>query len=141
MFPGGHIESSIRRTRPDLAYIPENLRVSAEEAGFLLEIDIYLQFGTRAEAEAIVKEVTALYEKHDIRNPLFVSSSVTGGGPDLRLVTLARDAADFYVENQRVTALLGDELQSRIQRMGTLARRVVYTHRMPRRDLRYRPSN
>ena len=136
-----HIESSIRRTRPDLAYIPENARVPVGEAGFLREIDVYLQFGTRTEAEAIVKEVTALYEEHDIRNTFLVSSSVTGSGPSLRFVSPARDAADFYVENQRVTALLGVELQSRLQRMGTLARRVVYTNRMIRRDLGYSPSN
>ena len=136
-----HIESSIRRTRPDLNYAPDDPRVPIAEASFLREIDIYLQFGVGAEAEEIVEQLAALYERHNIRNILFVTSRVTGSGPDLRFVTLARDAADFYSENQRVAELLGDELQSLIMQRGALSRRVDFANRTIRRDLKYQPSN
>ena len=136
-----HIESSIRRTRPDLNYAPDDPRVPIAEASFLREIDVYLQFGVGGEADAIVEQVKALYERHNVRNILFVSSLVTGSGPDLRFVIPARDAADFYAENQRVAELLGDDLQSLLMQMGALSRRVDYVNRTIRRDLGYQPSN
>ena len=134
-----HIESSIRRARPDLWFSPDNPRVPIAEATFVREIDVYLKFGTEPEAEEIVKQVLALYERRDVRNSLRGSSSVTGSGPDFRFVSFGKDAADFYAENQRVTELLGAELQSLLMRMGALSRRVEYTNRTIRRDLGYQP--
>ena len=64
---------------------------------------------------------------------------MTGSGPDFRFVSFGKDAADFYAENQRVTELLGAELQSLLMRMGALSRRVEYTNRTIRRDLGYQP--
>ena len=136
-----HIESSIRRTRPDLSYFPENPRVPVPEWGFLREIDIYLQFGVAAEATAIIQRVAEMYQEHDIRNPLIVTSGVAGSGPSLRIVLPARDAADSYAEAQRVAELMGGEFQTLVQRMGALSRRVVYTNRLIRRDLGYQPTN
>ena len=138
-----HIESSIRRTRPDLAHNPANPRIPIGEAGFLREVNFYVQFGAQQEAEAITQEVRALYEKHGIRTPRFVTSQVTGSGADLRIVIPARDAADFYTENQRENTLLGEEFQALnlAARMGTLCRRIEFANRTIRRDLGYQPSN
>ena len=47
-----HIESSIRRARPDLWFSPDNPRVPIAEATFVREIDVYLKFGTEPEGEA-----------------------------------------------------------------------------------------
>ena len=136
-----HIESSIRRTRPDLNYAPDSPRVPVAEASFIREIDLYLRFGTAADAEDVVKQVMALYGRHNVQNQVFVTSAVTGNGPDLRFVSFGRDAADFYAENQRVTELLGGDLQSLLNQMRTLTRRVGYVNRFIRRDLNYQPSN
>ena len=136
-----HIESSIRRTRPDLNYAVDAPRVPVAEASFIREIDLYLRFGAAPEAEGLVEKLFGLYEEHDVRNPVFVTSSVTGSGPDLRFVSFGLDAADFYAENQRVTALLGDDLQSVIMQLRSLTRRVEFVNRTIRRDLNYQPSN
>ena len=101
-----HIESSIRRTRPDLSYLPDNPSVPIAEAMFLREANLYLRFGTGDEAAEIIKEVGALFEKHNVRNGFFVTAQVTGSGPNLRVSVPARNAAEAFAENQRVIELL-----------------------------------
>lgn len=135
------ITSSVRRTRPELSYVPENPRVPIGEATFIRGIDIYLPVQRGGDAAAIIEQVRALYEQHDIRNTFFVTSSVTGSGPDLRISVPARDAADFYTEDQRVRALLGEELLALLGEMATISQRVEYANLTIRRDLRYQPGN
>jgi hypothetical protein len=134
------IDSSIRRTRPDLSYVPDNPRVAIGEVGFFREINIYLPFGSMAEAAGIITQVNALMKRHDIRNAYFVSASVVGNGPSLRIVTPARDAADFYAESQRQTATLGSEWQALSRQMGALATKIEFTNNIPRQDLAYTPN-
>ena len=124
-----------------MSHFPDNPRVPIAEATFLREADLYLRFGTEEEAVEIIGEVRALYEKHNVRNIFFVTSQVTGSGPDLRVTLPARDAADAYAENQRVTQLLGEELQGLAVRLGALCRRLEWVNRTIRRDLWYQPSN
>jgi len=135
-----NIESSIRRTRPDLSYLPDNPRIAIGDVGFIREINIYLPFGSRAEAARIITQVNALMRRHNIRNPFFVSMSVMGNGPALRIVTPARDAADFYAENQRQAATLGAEWRALGRQMGSLATKIEFTNNIPRRDLGYNPN-
>lgn len=134
-----HIESSIRRTRPDLNYDPDNPRLPIADATFIREIDVYLKFGAGPEFEALVGQLLALYERHDVRNISRVTASVTGSGPDFRFVGFGRSPSDFYAEDERVRELLGGELQSLLGQMGALTRRVEYINRTIRRDLGYQP--
>ena len=69
---------------------------------FLREANLYLWFGTAGDAAEIIKEVGALFEKHNVRNAFFVTAQVTGSGPDLRVSVPARNAAEAFAENQRV---------------------------------------
>ena len=107
-----HIESSLRRTRPDLSYLPDNPSVPIAEVMFLREANLYLRFGTAGDAAEIIKEIGALFEKHNVRNAFFVTAQVTGSGPDLRVSVPARNAAEAFAENQRVIELLGAEYQA-----------------------------
>jgi len=135
------ITSSVRRTRPELSYFPEDPRVPIAEVTFIRGIDIYLPVQRGGDAAAIIEQVRALYAQHDIRNPFFVTSNVTGSGPDFRIGIPARNAADSYTEDQRVRALLGEELQALLGAMATISHRVEYANLTIRRDMRYQPGN
>ena len=136
-----HIESSLRRTRPDLSYIPDNPRVPIAEATFIREANLYLRFGTAGDAAEVLEEMGALFEKHNVRGAFFVTAQVTGSGPDLRVSVPARNAADSFAESQRVIELLGAEYQALAVRLGALCRRLEWANRTIRRDLSYQPSN
>ena len=69
-----HIESSLRRTRPDLSYIPDNPRVPIAEATFIREANLYLRFGTAGDAAEVLEEMGALFEKHNVRGAFFVTA-------------------------------------------------------------------
>ena len=135
-----HFESEMRVTRPDLSYIPETRRIPSAEVRFVRDIDVYLKAGTQAEAIAIFKQMTALFRRHNMQSPVFVTLGVMGSGPNLRFSTGARDAADFYTENERVLEQMGDEYQALAGQMIPLTRQVEYVHRTLRRDLGYIPD-
>lgn len=136
-----YIESSIRRSRPDLSYVPGNPRVPIGQVTFIREANLYLRFGTAGEAAEIIEAVGALFEENNVGNGFFVNSRVTGSGPDIRIAIPGRNAADSFAENQRVTELLGEEYQALAARLGALCRRLEWVNRTIRRDLWYQPSN
>jgi len=47
----------------------------------------------------------------------------------------------LYAEDQRVRALLGEELQAVLGQMAAISQRVEYASLTIRRDLRYQPAN
>ena len=83
---------------------------TSREVGFYRGLTFYLKFGTANEAAEIMQQIRTLYEDNDLQNGYTVSSKVTGSGPDLSVFIRARDAADFYTENQRVNELIGESL-------------------------------
>ena len=109
--------------------------------GFDRVINIYLPFGAQSDAEALIGQIRSLYEERGISSAFSVTASVTGSGPDFQVIAPARDVADSYAENTRMTDQLGEDLQSLNARMGALARRIEIEHRTPRRHLYYQPSN
>ena len=137
----GHIESSLRRSRQDLSYVPDNPRVPIGEATFIREANLYLRFGTAGEAAEIIEAVGTLFKSNNVRSGFFVSAQVTGSGPDLRISIPGRNAADAFAQNQRVIERLGDEYQALAARLGALCRRLEWVNRTIRRDLWYQPSN
>ena len=135
-----HIESEVRRTRPDLSYAAENPRMPFSEVRFFRSIEVYLRAGTQARYEEQLKALVALHERHGTQTSFFVSSAVQGSGPSLRISIPARDAADFFAEYQAMEERLGEERQALLVEMNPLTRRLEWANRVVRRDLGYQPN-
>ena len=137
-----HIDTSIRITRPDLSYVPADPRIPAGEAGFVHIIRLYVQQGATDEVGELLKQISALQRRHNVRDPRNVSAQVTGSdGPLMVIAFFAKDAADFYTQNQKNTEMMGQELQGLIAQVAAHCRRIEQANYTPRPDLAYQPSN
>ncbi len=137
-----HIDTSIRITRPDLSYVPANPRIPLGEAGFVHLVRLYLKQGANDEVEDLLKQITALNQRHNIRDLRLVSAQVTGsGGPLIVLSFFAEDAADYYTQSQKNGDMMGEELQALRTQVGAHCRRVEQANYTARPDLAYQPSN
>ena len=136
-------ESSIRRQRPELSYVPANPRISVGEAGFFRELKFYFKGGGGAAQDAteIMQRFRALYEANDISMGYTVNSRVLGTGANLRVIFFARDAVDFYTANGEAVERMGQEFQTLATELIALCTQTEFTNWTIRRDLSYQPAN
>ena len=137
------LESSIRRQRLELSYVPANPRISIGEARFFRELSFYFKGGGGAAQDAteIMQRFRALYEANDISMGYTVNSRVLGTGANLRVIFFARDAVDFYTAYGEAVQRMGQEFQTLATELIALCNRTEFTNWTIRGDLSYQPAN
>ena len=135
-----HVDTYIRRTRPQLNYVPANPRLQPAEWGFVHRVELYVRQGMMDEVAGVIQQAAALYEQHDSGETFFVTSQVRGAdGPMMEIALLAADAADFYTHAAETDAQMGEALQELRAQVGALCRRIEISNYIFRRDLGYQP--
>lgn len=132
-------ESFIIAPRPDLSYQPDNPRVSDAEAGFARVMFVYPHPEHALDLETALRDAGELWKKKGINDGFGVFTNVTGAGPVYALRTIAKDEADFYTQQAKNNATLGQEGAALRNRVGPMIREIEYSASVPRPDLGYQP--
>ena len=137
-----HIDRSVWQSRPDLSHVPESPRLENSEFGFSRTVRLFVKFGAEAEASSLLRQIAALEEGANVRDPRFVSSRVLGPeSPTFELQFFARDASDYYRQTARKVATLGEAFQDLVNQVNRLCRRVEVQNYIPMPELTYQPTN
>ncbi len=136
-----HLTHWTFRTRPDLAYTPENSRLSTEEVGLHHYAFLYLRRGTGNEVDEAFKNLRDLLKKHGPGDGLVVAQAVTG--PDLPMLLVrisAKDAADYYAQSERTQNAAGEEFQRLLAQLRRTYRRLEQSNNTIVPGLSYQPE-
>ncbi len=136
-----HISYWTFRTRPDLAYTPENPRLLPEDVGLYHYAFLYLRRGKRNEVEEAFTDLRELWKKHAPGDGLVVAQAVTG--PDLPMLLVripAKDAADYYAQNERVQNAAGEEYQRLLAQLRRTYRRLEQSNNTVLPGLSFQPE-
>ncbi len=125
--------------RRDLAYRPENPRVSNEEAVFAHTTILYAHPEHSQDVEAVIKAFGELNKKKGVLDGYGVSQNVTGDGPVYRIRRLAKSESDYYAQAEKNAMALGDEGRALIAKGGALLLRIETSTSVRREDLGYQP--
>lgn len=134
------IRESLLMEDPALSYAPAQPRLKPEDVRYF-HFDLYfVQPGREAEADAIARDIAALFRKKGVADGYRMLKTVLG--PDTPLLTVvigARDAADFATQDAAVRELLGAEGQALFARAFALTRRFEQHNAWLRPDLSLPP--
>lgn len=127
--------------RPDLSYSPESPRLTPEEETFAHSAYYHVQRGAEAQAEAIAKEWAALFKKNDISDGFVVFQAVMGTELPLYIVGRpGKSAQDYYAQNEKIDALLGEEGAAMNAKTFAIVRSFETQNVTTRPDLSYIPE-
>ncbi len=136
-----HLSYWTFRTRPDLAYTPDNQRLSPEEVGFHHYVFLYLRRGTGNEFDETLKKLLDLRKKHLPGDVFTVARAVSGSDVPMRLIRIAaKDAADYYAQNKRLRSAAGAEQQSLIEQLRQSYRKLETSNNTLVPGLSYQPE-
>ncbi len=129
------------RTRPDLAYTPDNPRLSPEEVGFHHYVFLYLRRGIGNEFDETLKKLLDLRKKHLPGDVITVAQAVTGSDVPMLLIRIpAKDAADYYAQTQRLQSAAGAEQQRLIEQLRRSYRKLEQSNNTVLPELSYQPE-
>lgn len=131
--------SAIIAPRPDLAYRPENPRLSADERNFVGITALFAKPEHAQALEGVIKEFAELSAKKGVRDGFGVSQNVTGEGPVYRIRVQARSEADFYAQAEKNNQLMGQEGAALRDKAGPMISRIEVSSAVFRPDLGYQP--
>lgn len=124
-----------------LGYQPANPRLKQEEMTFRHFDFYYVMPGHEEEADAIARDFTALFKKKNMPDGYRLYKAMSG--PDLPLIAIqvgARDAADYYANDVKTRAALGDEGKALFARAFAITRRFDTFNAQLRLDLSVPPA-
>jgi len=137
-----HLTHTVVRTRPDLAYSPDNPRVAQGEFGFIKYFFWYTYPGTGQEAEDILRRNSELRRSLGLGTPMIVTQTVMGPDSPMWLLRFHyRDIEDFYRTNAEEISAMGQDFQEQLAEFYPLTRHIEQSNNIVRRDLMYQPSN
>jgi hypothetical protein len=129
------------RESPDLSYAPAQARLRREESRFFHYDLYYVSADQEGEVDPLAKELLALYRSKGVTDGYQVFKAVLGQDlPILIVRSGARDAADYYAEDQKIEALVGAERRELRRRMLAISRRVESKDAYVRPDLSVVPE-
>jgi len=121
--------------RDDLSYAPAAPRLKPEEQGYVHWQFYYLVPGKESEAEAIARDYAALFKAKNMTDPFTVYLAMNGNDlPLLVVATTGKSAADYAVNDDRVNAMLGNDVRP------LQARALAITRKFETREGWYRPD-
>jgi hypothetical protein len=127
-------------SRPDLSYIPENPRLKPEEALFVRVNFFYIEPGTEAKMDAVIKKFVSSFKKHKISSGFNYAVAVTGTDlPFYVINSSGKSAADLWTESDKNINALGDEWVTLLGEFNSLLRSSEIYEYTLRPDLAYTP--
>ena len=127
--------------RPDLSYRTEDPILQQREGDFVYMDFCYLYPGKEAEFEGCIRDLMSLMKRKDRTE--MINTLVGDLGTDQPmyiLTTNAKNAADFYVKNDRFWNALGKEGKDLYRKIISLVRKREIKHSWFRPDLSYNPK-
>ncbi|GAC1437900.1 MAG: hypothetical protein NVSMB68_09760 [Thermoanaerobaculia bacterium] len=127
--------------RSDLSYMPATPRLKQSEVGFVRWAFYYIDASKPMEdVEQVAKDYAALFRSKNVPDPFTVYQAMNGSDLPLLIVAIpARDAADFWAEDQRVNSMVGADVRPLQVRAMRNTRRYELRDGTVRRDLSYPP--
>lgn len=133
--------SSIFAVRADLSYTPQTPRLAMQEQTFTRIAFLYPHYDQQQAFEGLLKDMAALYLKHNIGDGREVANVVFGAdGPVYVSMQSAKSAADYYAASDKNREILGEAMQQIITRGGPMLRKIEYSEFTSRPDLSYMPA-
>ena len=124
--------------RDDLSYVPATPRLKPEESPFVHWQFFYLDGSRIQEAEQIAKDYGALFRSKNIGDGFTIYEQLSGNDlPVWVVASTARSAADYYANDDKITAALGSELRALQARSMNVTRKYDVRDAMLRTDLAY----
>lgn len=129
-------DESIILYRPDLSYRPAEPRITTEEVTAYRWDFYYLQPEAAREAEAIARDVAALYREKGVRDPYSVFQSILGSDMPYLVVSIpGKSAADIESRLAEVESKLGEAWLPLQERIHGATRTFVRKYAQERPDL------
>jgi hypothetical protein len=136
-----HVKLGLIRTRPDLSYVPENPRLTPEEAAYIRWGMCYVKADKTVEFEEIMKEWVALFKEKNISGGFNTFMGEMGtDNPFYFYAEPAKSPADFFTWNEKAMEILGDESMTLWMKTLGLLRNYENKGGMLRPELSYLPK-
>src|ERR1044071_101302 len=121
--------------RDDLSYMPATPRLKPEEQAYAKWQFYYLVPGKESEAEQVAKDYAALFKAKNIADGVTVYMVMSGNDlPLLVVATTGKSAADYAANDDKVNAMLGNDVRP------LQARALAITRKFEMREGWYRPD-
>lgn len=125
---------------PELSYVPENPRITFEEAFFRQLLYYNIQPDKEKEFYEIMKEFLTLYKSKNVTEGYEIFTAGMGLDQPTCIVSLkGKSAADFEVHLEKMWGVLGEEGLALVQKLIGLARGLNIKTAWFRPDLSYMP--
>ncbi|MFO7971100.1 MAG: hypothetical protein R6U40_05040 [Desulfobacterales bacterium] len=135
------LEDSFFTLRIDLSYVPDNPRITLEDARFLVWREYYIEGSKVKEAENLIKEIAALYKSKNITNRW---NMLKGGiGYDAHWYESAEyalSAVDYYTHKQPELETLGEDFVKLWGKFMDATEKYEVSQGYYRPDLSYTPK-
>jgi len=129
---------TVAMLRPDLSYMPANPRLKMDEQKYVQIQFYYVIPGKEMEAEAIAKDYGALFKQKNIPDGFNVYWAMNGTDLPLLVVTSAgRSRADYYANDEKVNATLGNDVRPLQARALAITRRYEIRESMAHPELSF----
>lgn len=126
---------------PDLSYVPENPRISFEEAFYRHLIYYKIQPDKEKEFYDVLKEFLTLYKNKNVTEGYEIFTGGIGMDAPTCIVSLkGKSAADFEVHLEKMWEVLGEEGLALTQKLIGMARELDIKTAWFRSDLSYMPG-
>jgi hypothetical protein len=115
--------------------------LSPEDVGLHHYAFLFLRRGTGNEVAEALKNLRELWKSHGPGDDLVVAQAVTG--PDLPMLLIripAKDAADYYTQNERIQNAAGEEFQKLLGQLRRTYRRLEQSNNTVVPGLSYQPE-
>jgi hypothetical protein len=136
-----YYNSSMIYLVPELSYTPENPRLKPEEGNFIFWDIYYIHPGKATEFEEIIKKFMSIFKDKKMTEGINVLVGDIGtDNPVYAFSGSAKDEADFYVHNDKMWELLGEEGEMLFEKMLPLVRKNEVKQGWFRPELSYMPK-
>jgi hypothetical protein len=126
---------------PELSYTPENPRLKSGDGNFIFWDIYYVHPGKAAEFEEIIKKFISIFKDKKMTEGINVIVGDIGtDNPVFAFSLRAKDEADFYVHNDKMWEMLGEEGEMLYEKMLPLVRKNEVKQGWFRPDLSYVPK-
>ena len=121
--------------RDDLSYMPASPRLKPEEQTYVRWQFYYLVPGRESDAEQVARDYAALFKAKNVADGFTIYMAMNGNDLPLLVAAIpAKSAADWASNDEKINAMLGNDLRA------LQARALAITRKFETREGWYRPD-